>query len=100
MPVIVDTVSLTLFSCLPLIQQDDGAPVSVFSLSGSSANDGHLVAGRNGVKRLRTVRSKGCIVVLVDKSIIYCSSAFLVDYHKCWFRCEPICQAPSIQQFN
>ncbi|KAH6762886.1 kinase family with ARM repeat domain-containing protein [Perilla frutescens var. hirtella] len=36
--------------------KDDGAPVSIFSLSGSSANDGHLVAGRNGVKRLRTVR--------------------------------------------
>ncbi|KAL6530389.1 hypothetical protein OROHE_014742 [Orobanche hederae] len=36
--------------------KDDGAPVSVFSLSGSNANDGHLVAGRNGVKRLRTVR--------------------------------------------
>ncbi|XP_042014312.1 probable inactive serine/threonine-protein kinase scy1 [Salvia splendens] len=36
--------------------KDDGAPVSIFSLTGSSANDGHLVAGRNGVKRLRTVR--------------------------------------------
>ncbi|KAL1559366.1 putative inactive serine/threonine-protein kinase scy1 isoform X1 [Salvia divinorum] len=36
--------------------KDDGAPVSIFSLSGSSANDGHLVAGHNGVKRLRTVR--------------------------------------------
>ncbi|KAL8494623.1 hypothetical protein ACS0TY_025455 [Phlomoides rotata] len=36
--------------------KDDGAPVSIFSLSGSNANDGHLVAGRNGVKRLRTVR--------------------------------------------
>ncbi|EPS74262.1 hypothetical protein M569_00492, partial [Genlisea aurea] len=34
----------------------DGSPVSIFSLSGSSANDGHLTAGRNGVKRLRTVR--------------------------------------------
>ncbi|KAL3622038.1 hypothetical protein CASFOL_034234 [Castilleja foliolosa] len=36
--------------------KDDGTPVSIFSLSGSNASDGHLVAGRNGVKRLRTVR--------------------------------------------
>uniref|UniRef100_A0A2P2LL82 HEAT repeat-containing family protein n=1 Tax=Rhizophora mucronata TaxID=61149 RepID=A0A2P2LL82_RHIMU len=36
--------------------KDDGSPVSIFSLSGSSAQDGHLAAGRNGVKRLRTVR--------------------------------------------
>ncbi|KAL7184138.1 hypothetical protein ACSBR2_026317 [Camellia fascicularis] len=35
---------------------DDGSPVSIFSLSGSNANDGLLAAGRNGVKRLRTVR--------------------------------------------
>ncbi|XP_017410961.1 uncharacterized protein LOC108323121 isoform X2 [Vigna angularis] len=36
--------------------KDDGSPVSIFSLSGSNAQDGHLAAGRNGVKRLRTVR--------------------------------------------
>uniref|UniRef100_A0A5B6ZKC4 Putative N-terminal kinase-like protein n=2 Tax=Davidia involucrata TaxID=16924 RepID=A0A5B6ZKC4_DAVIN len=36
--------------------KDDGSSVSIFSLSGSNANDGHLAAGRNGVKRLRTVR--------------------------------------------
>ncbi|XP_028083234.1 probable inactive serine/threonine-protein kinase scy1 isoform X3 [Camellia sinensis] len=36
--------------------KDDGSPVSIFSLSGSNANDGLLAAGRNGVKRLRTVR--------------------------------------------
>ncbi|CAI0552283.1 unnamed protein product [Linum tenue] len=36
--------------------KDDGSPVSIFCLSGSSAQDGHLAAGRNGVKRLRTVR--------------------------------------------
>ncbi|KAJ8542045.1 hypothetical protein K7X08_016911 [Anisodus acutangulus] len=36
--------------------KDDGTPVSIFSLSGNSTNDGHLAAGRNGVKRLRTVR--------------------------------------------
>ncbi|KAM0950562.1 putative protein kinase SCY1-SCYL1 family [Dioscorea sansibarensis] len=36
--------------------KDDGSPVSIFSLSGSNAQDGHLSAGRNCVKRLRTVR--------------------------------------------
>ncbi|KAL8089507.1 hypothetical protein AgCh_039107 [Apium graveolens] len=36
--------------------RDDGSPVSIFSLSGSSTNDRHIAAGRNGVKRLRTVR--------------------------------------------
>ncbi|CAN4095084.1 unnamed protein product [Withania somnifera] len=36
--------------------KDDGTPVSVFALSGSNTSDGHLTAGRNGVKRLRTVR--------------------------------------------
>ncbi|CAL4946826.1 unnamed protein product [Urochloa decumbens] len=36
--------------------KDDGSPVSIFSLSGSNPQDRHLVAGRNGVKRLRTVR--------------------------------------------
>ncbi|KAL5724948.1 hypothetical protein ACHQM5_008148 [Ranunculus cassubicifolius] len=36
--------------------KDDGSPVSIFSLSGSNAQDGRLAAGRNGVKRLRTVR--------------------------------------------
>lgn len=35
--------------------QDDGSPVSIFTLSGNNAQDGHLAAGRNGVKRLRTV---------------------------------------------
>ncbi|KAI4350155.1 hypothetical protein L6164_010664 [Bauhinia variegata] len=36
--------------------KDDGSPVSIFSLSGNNAQDGYLAAGRNGVKRLRTVR--------------------------------------------
>ncbi|GAB2270189.1 hypothetical protein Dimus_005093 [Dionaea muscipula] len=36
--------------------KEDGSPVSIFSLSGNNANDGHLAAGRNGMKRLRTVR--------------------------------------------
>ncbi|KAG7020965.1 putative inactive serine/threonine-protein kinase scy1, partial [Cucurbita argyrosperma subsp. argyrosperma] len=30
--------------------KDDGSPVSIFSLSGSDAQDGHLAAGRNGVR--------------------------------------------------
>ncbi|KAI3891146.1 hypothetical protein MKW98_007451 [Papaver atlanticum] len=37
--------------------KDDGSLVSIFSLTGSNVQgDGHLAAGRNGVKRLRTVR--------------------------------------------
>ncbi|XP_068647824.1 uncharacterized protein [Aristolochia californica] len=36
--------------------KDDGSLVSIFSLSGSNPQDGLLAAGRNGVKRLRTVR--------------------------------------------
>ncbi|KAF6143030.1 hypothetical protein GIB67_041098 [Kingdonia uniflora] len=36
--------------------KDDGSPVSIFSLSGTNPQDGHLCAARNGVKRLRTVR--------------------------------------------
>ncbi|GAU43450.1 hypothetical protein TSUD_140870 [Trifolium subterraneum] len=39
--------------------KDDGSPVSIFSLSGSNAQDGHLAAGRNGVKRLRTGGTSG-----------------------------------------
>lgn len=41
-----------------LFLHDDGSPVSIFSLTGSNANDGHLVAGCNGVKRLRTVSTR------------------------------------------
>ncbi|XP_077214839.1 kinase family with ARM repeat domain-containing protein isoform X2 [Tasmannia lanceolata] len=36
--------------------KDDGSLVSIFSLSGSNVQDGHMAAARNGVKRLRTVR--------------------------------------------
>ncbi|XP_039041811.1 N-terminal kinase-like protein [Hibiscus syriacus] len=36
--------------------KDDGSAVSIFSLTGTNPQDGHLAAGRNGVKRLRTVR--------------------------------------------
>lgn len=39
--------------------------MSIFSLSGSSTNDGHLAAGRNGVKRLRTVVTDECIIELL-----------------------------------
>lgn len=44
--------------------QDDGSPVSIFALSGNNAQDGHLAAGRNGVKRLRTVSSHKLITCL------------------------------------
>ncbi|XP_051138422.1 uncharacterized protein LOC127256452 [Andrographis paniculata] len=53
--------------------KDDGSPVSIFSLSGSSANDGHLVAGRNGVKRLRTVRHPNIL------SFLHSTEAEIVD---------------------
>ncbi|KAJ3669089.1 hypothetical protein LUZ60_011039 [Juncus effusus] len=36
--------------------KDDGSQVSIFALSGSNSQDRHLAAGRNGIKRLRTVR--------------------------------------------
>ncbi|GMH15454.1 hypothetical protein Nepgr_017295 [Nepenthes gracilis] len=36
--------------------KEDGSPVSIFSLSETNTQDGRLAAGRNGVKRLRTVR--------------------------------------------
>ncbi|KAH7282409.1 hypothetical protein KP509_35G029600 [Ceratopteris richardii] len=36
--------------------KDDNSPVSIFSLSCTSTQDGRLGAARNGVKRLRTVR--------------------------------------------
>ncbi|KAG6474534.1 hypothetical protein ZIOFF_068471 [Zingiber officinale] len=41
---------------LIVVGMEDGSAVSIFILSGSSSQDGHLIAGRNGVKRLRTVR--------------------------------------------
>ncbi|CAL0299982.1 unnamed protein product [Lupinus luteus] len=49
--------------------KDDGSAVSIFSLSGSSAQDGHLVAGRNGVKRLRTVRHPNILSFLHSAEI-------------------------------
>eukprot|EP00249_Psilotum_nudum_P023155 c28764_g1_i1 orf=1228-3660(-) len=36
--------------------KDDNSPVSIFSLTCTSAQDGRLAAARNGAKRLRTVR--------------------------------------------
>ncbi|XP_027110593.1 probable inactive serine/threonine-protein kinase scy1 [Coffea eugenioides] len=53
--------------------KDDGAPVSIFSLQGNNANDGHLAAGRNGVKRLRTVRHPNIL------SFLHSSEAETVD---------------------
>ncbi|RDX83532.1 putative inactive serine/threonine-protein kinase scy1, partial [Mucuna pruriens] len=49
--------------------KDDGSPVSIFSLSGSNAQDGHLTAGRNGVKRLRTVRHPNILSFLHSTEI-------------------------------
>ncbi|KAG4937263.1 hypothetical protein JHK85_052182 [Glycine max] len=49
--------------------KDDGSPVSVFSLSGSNAQDGHLAAARNGVKRLRTVRHPNILSFLHSTEI-------------------------------
>ncbi|KAF2319298.1 hypothetical protein GH714_014465 [Hevea brasiliensis] len=49
--------------------KDDGSPVSIFSLSGSNAQDGHLAAGRNGVKRLRTVRHPNILSFLYSTEV-------------------------------
>ncbi|KAK7295170.1 hypothetical protein RJT34_18075 [Clitoria ternatea] len=49
--------------------KDDGSPVSVFSLSASNAQDGHLAAARNGVKRLRTVRHPNILSFLHSAEI-------------------------------
>ncbi|KAL0720347.1 hypothetical protein Bca4012_034946 [Brassica carinata] len=37
-------------------EEEDGSQVSIFALNENNAQDGHLAAGRNGVKRLRTVK--------------------------------------------
>ncbi|XP_031485145.1 uncharacterized protein LOC116254141 isoform X1 [Nymphaea colorata] len=57
--------------------KEDGSAVSIFSLSGNNAQDGHLAAGRNGVKRLRTVRHPNILsflhsteVEVVDGSVV------------------------------
>ncbi|GKC03783.1 N-terminal kinase-like protein [Tanacetum coccineum] len=61
---------------------DDGSPVSIFSLTGSNANDGHLAAGRNGVKRLRTVRHPNVLSFLhsTEAEIFDGSSTKVVIY--------------------
>ncbi|PWA65021.1 protein kinase family protein with ARM repeat domain-containing protein [Artemisia annua] len=62
--------------------KDDGSPVSIFSLTGSNANDGHLAAGRNGVKRLRTVRHPNVLSFLhsTEAEIFDGSSTKVVIY--------------------
>ncbi|XP_012449331.1 uncharacterized protein LOC105772559 isoform X2 [Gossypium raimondii] len=49
--------------------KDDGSPVSIFSLSGSNPQDGRLAAGRNGVKRLRTVRHPNILSFLYSTEV-------------------------------
>ncbi|KAE8723643.1 hypothetical protein F3Y22_tig00012104pilonHSYRG00040 [Hibiscus syriacus] len=49
--------------------KDDGAPVSIFSLSGNNQQDGRLAAGRNGVKRLRTVRHPNILSFLYSTEV-------------------------------
>ncbi|XP_004297714.1 PREDICTED: probable inactive serine/threonine-protein kinase scy1 isoform X1 [Fragaria vesca subsp. vesca] len=49
--------------------KDDGSQVSIFSITGSNAQDGHLAAARNGVKRLRTVRHPNILSFLHSTEI-------------------------------
>ncbi|KAK8575804.1 hypothetical protein V6N12_063458 [Hibiscus sabdariffa] len=49
--------------------RDDGSPVSIFSLSGNSQQDARLAAGRNGVKRLRTVRHPNILSFLYSTEV-------------------------------
>ncbi|CAL5407596.1 unnamed protein product [Camellia sinensis] len=63
--------------------KDDGSPVSIFSLSGSNANDGLLAAGRNGVKRLRTDLAQ-------EKHQILASNNDGEDENANWIRCKSI----------
>ncbi|GMJ14319.1 cytoplasmic tRNA export protein [Hibiscus trionum] len=49
--------------------RDDGSPVSIFSLSGNNQQDGRLAAGRNGVKRLRTVRHPNILSFLYSTEV-------------------------------
>lgn len=46
---------LMLNTCRAIIVQDDNSPVSIFSYTGSNAQDARLAAARNGAKRLRVV---------------------------------------------
>ncbi|KAI3751190.1 hypothetical protein L2E82_22237 [Cichorium intybus] len=60
----------------------DGSPVSIFSLTGSNSGDGRLTAGRNGVKRLRTVRHPNILSFLhsTEDEIIDGSSTKVTIY--------------------
>lgn len=60
----------------------DGSPVSIFSLTGSNSGDGRLAAGRNGVKRLRTVRHPNILSFLhsTEDEIIDGSSTKVTIY--------------------
>ncbi|KAL4189988.1 hypothetical protein AMTRI_Chr08g168240 [Amborella trichopoda] len=49
--------------------KEDGTSVSIFALSGTNAQDGHLAAGRNGVKRLRTVRHPNILSFLYSTEV-------------------------------
>lgn len=42
--------------------QEDNTPVSIFSYTGSNAQDARLAAARNGAKRLRVVSSLSFIM--------------------------------------
>lgn len=46
---------LMLNTCRATFVQDDNSPVSIFSYTGSNAQDARLAAARNGAKRLRVV---------------------------------------------
>ncbi|CAL5343765.1 unnamed protein product [Camellia sinensis] len=63
--------------------KDDGSPVSIFSLSGSNANDGLLASGRNGAKRLRTDLAQ-------EKHQILASNNDGEDENANWIRCKSI----------
>ncbi|KAG0466505.1 hypothetical protein HPP92_018085 [Vanilla planifolia] len=68
--------------------KEDGSLVSIFSLSGSSSQDGHMAAGRNGVKRLRTVRHPNIV------SFIHSSESEILDgssaKHMIYIVTEPV----------
>lgn len=49
--------------------QDDNSPVSIFSYTGSNAQDARLAAARNGAKRLRVVRFP-FLCVLAVRSLV------------------------------
>lgn len=61
LPNALDSISVkinvpTTEECYVMSVQDDNSPVSIFSYTGSNAQDARLAAARNGAKRLRIVR--------------------------------------------